>query len=84
MQAHFLQLSARDDALSRSLNSDYLAQLYINPDTKRMDRELIQTVNRDVDLPDEAKALLVFKRGCASALVIPVPLHGSAASGFMP
>ena len=63
MQAHFLQLSARDDALSRSLNSDYLAQLYISPDTKHMDQDLINDVARDGELPDEAKTMLVFKRG---------------------
>ena len=63
LQAHYLQLSGRDDALSKSLNSDYLAQLYISPDTKRMDRELIADVGRDDELPDEAKSMLVFKRG---------------------
>lgn len=63
MQGHFLQLSGRDDALSRSLNSDYLAQLYINPDTKCMDQSFAAVVQRDEDLPDEAKSMLVFKRG---------------------
>ena len=65
-QAHFLQLSARDDALSRSLNSDYLAQLYISPDTKNMDEELFSTVDLDKELPPEARTVLVFKRGCVS------------------
>ena len=72
MQAHYLHLSGRDDALSRSLNSDYLAQLYISPDTKRMDRELIQDVARDAELPDEAKTMLVFKRGCSHVPAAPL------------
>ena len=29
LQAHFAQLNARDEAMSRSLNSDYLDQLLI-------------------------------------------------------
>lgn len=66
-KGHFLQLSGRDDALSRSLNSDYLAQLYINPDTKCMDQSFAAVVQRDEDLPDEAKSMLVFKRGYGQA-----------------
>ncbi|KAK9789378.1 hypothetical protein WJX73_004782 [Symbiochloris irregularis] len=62
-KAHYMQLSGRDDSLSRSLNSDYLQQLYISPDTKRLDDQLISDVTRDEELPDEVKSMLVFKRG---------------------
>ena len=78
MQAHFLQLSARDDALSRSLNSDYLAQLYITADVKNMDEDLFAAVSRDAELPPEAKTLLVFKRGCACSICL-----GSACLAMM-
>ena len=64
MQGHFTKLSARDDALSRSLNSDYLAQLYISPDTKNMDADLVDSVDLDQDLPEEARTVMVFRRGC--------------------
>ncbi len=51
--------------MARSLNSDYLAQLFIRADTSKMDRQLVEGLLDGADLPDEAKALLVFKRGCA-------------------
>ena len=50
--------------MARSLNSDYLAQLFIRADTSKMDRELVEGLLQGADLPEEAKALLVFKRGC--------------------
>ena len=77
MQGHFLQLSARDDALSRSLNSDYLAQLYISPDTKNMDTALFDAVGVDTQLPQEAQSVLVFRRGCGTCS----PQEGVTSSG---
>ena len=35
VQAHFAQLNARDEAMSRSLNSDYLDQLLIRSSPAR-------------------------------------------------
>lgn len=51
--------------MSKSLNSDYLAQLYIKADTKSMDKQLAEPGLASSGLPDEAKALVVYKRGCA-------------------
>lgn len=52
--------------MSKSLNSDYLAQLYIKADTKSMDKELAKPGLASSGLPDEAKALVVYKRGCVN------------------
>ena len=63
-QAHFAQLNDRDEAMSRSLNSDYLDQLLIRADTSRLDARLVAHAVLDQPLPEEEQALLVFKRGC--------------------
>ena len=63
MQAHFVRLTRRDVEMARSLNSDYLAQLFIRADTSKMDRGLVEGLLDGADLPEDAKALLVFKRG---------------------
>ena len=57
--------------MARSLNSDYLAQLFIRADTSKMDRALVEGLLDGADLPDEAKALLVFKRGCEVLIACP-------------
>lgn len=49
--------------MAKSLNSDYLAQLYIKADIKSMDKELAKPGLASSGLPDEAKALVVYKRG---------------------
>ena len=67
-QAHFAKFTGRDAAMSKSLNSDYLSQLYIRADTKSMDRDLVKEEVASCGLPEEARALVVFKRGCASAV----------------
>ena len=54
--------------MSKSLNSDYLSQLYIRADTKSMDKELVKSEVASCGLPEEARALVVFKRVCASLL----------------
>ena len=53
--------------MSKSLNSDYLSQLYIRADTKSMDKELVKSEVATSGLPEEARALVVFKRGYATA-----------------
>lgn len=63
-QAHFAQLNDRDEAMSRSLNRDYLDQLLIRADTSRLDARLVAHAVLDQPLPEEEQALLVFKRGC--------------------
>ena len=63
VQAHYVEFTARDIAMSKSLNSDYLAQLYIRADTKKMDKALVHDSIEGKGLPSEAEALLVFKRG---------------------
>lgn len=63
LQAHYVEFTARDIAMSKSLNSDYLAQLYIRADTKKMDKTLVHDSVEGKGLPSEAEALLVFKRG---------------------
>ena len=63
MQAHYVEFTSRDIAMSKSLNSDYLAQLYIRADTKKMDKTLVHDSVEGRGLPSEAEALLVFKRG---------------------
>ncbi len=73
-QAHYSQVSARDAAMSRSLNSDYLGQLLIQVDTGRLDGRLVAAATEGAELPEEARALLVFKRGCARA-ALPRPSH---------
>ena len=69
LQAHFAKFTGRDAAMSKSLNSDYLSQLYIRADTKSMDRDLVKEEVASCGLPEEARALVVFKRGYASAVV---------------
>ena len=64
-QAHYAQVSARDAAMSRSLNSDYLGQLLIQVDNARLDARLVAAATQGAAVADEARALLVFKRGCA-------------------
>ena len=62
-QAHFAKFTGRDAAMSKSLNSDYLSQLYIRADTKSMDKDLVRSEVATSGLPEEAQALVVFKRG---------------------
>ena len=66
MQAHFAQLNDRDEAMSRSLNSDYLDQLLIKADTSGLDGDLVRLAAEARPVPEEEQALLVFKRGSAS------------------
>lgn len=66
VQAHFAQVTARDEAMSRSLNSDYLDQLLIRADTSRLDADLVREAAEGRAVPEEEHALVVFKRGCAS------------------
>ena len=49
--------------MSKSLNSDYLSQEYIRADTKSIDKELVKTEVETSGFPEEARALVVFKRG---------------------
>lgn len=63
LQAHYAEFTGRDAAMSKSLNSDYLSQLYIRADTKSMDKELARPGVASSGLPEEAQALVVFKRG---------------------
>ncbi len=49
--------------MSRSLNSDYLDQLLIRADTSRLDAELVREAAEGRTVPEEERALLVFKRG---------------------
>ena len=63
LQAHFAKFTGRDAAMSKSLNSDYLSQLYIRADTKSMDKELVKAEVATRGLPEEAQALVVVKRG---------------------
>ena len=63
LQAHFGRFTGRDAAMSKSLNSDYLSQLYIRANTKSMDKELVKSEVETSGLPEEARALVVFKRG---------------------
>ena len=69
LQAHFAKFTGRDAAMSKSLNSDYLSQLYIRADTKSMDKELVRDEVATSGLPEEAQALVVFKRGCVCVSV---------------
>jgi len=64
LQAHFSQLNDRDEAMSRSLNSDYLDQLLIKADTSGLDGDLVRLAAEERPVPEEQQALLVFKRGC--------------------
>ncbi|KAL0053265.1 hypothetical protein WJX82_003487 [Trebouxia sp. C0006] len=66
-KAHFAKFTGRDAAMSKSLNSDYLSQLYIRADTKSMDKELVRDEVATSGLPEEAQALVVFKRGYGQA-----------------
>lgn len=68
LQAHFAKFTGRDAAMSKSLNSDYLSQLYIRADTKSMDKDLVREEVATSGLPEEAQALVVFKRGCVPLL----------------
>jgi len=68
LQAHFAKFTGRDAAMSKSLNSDYLSQLYIRADTKSMDKDLVRDEVATSGLPEEAQALVVFKRGCVFLL----------------
>lgn len=63
LQAHFSQLNDRDEAMSRSLNSDYLDQLLIKGDTSRLDEDLVRLAVEERPVPKEEQALLIFKRG---------------------
>jgi hypothetical protein len=64
--------------MSRSLNSDYLDQLLIRADTSRLDTELVHDAVEGRPVPEEERALLVFKRGCAAAphTLPPVAMRG--------
>lgn len=78
VQAHFAKFTGRDAAMSKSLNSDYLSQLYIRADTKSMDREFVKAEVATSGLPEEARALIVWKRGYASTAgghCLPACLH---------
>ncbi|KAL3150907.1 hypothetical protein ABBQ32_000658 [Trebouxia sp. C0010 RCD-2024] len=66
-KAHFAKFTGRDAAMSKSLNSDYLSQLYIRADTKSMDREFVKAEVATSGLPEEARALVVWKRGYGQA-----------------
>ena len=72
LQAHFAKFTGRDAAMSKSLNSDYLSQLYIRADTKSMDKDLVRDEVATSGLPEEAQALVVFKRGCVCVLNLPL------------
>ena len=72
LQAHFAKFTGRDAAMSKSLNSDYLSQLYIRADTKSMDNDLVRDEVTTSGLPEEAQALVVFKRGCVCVLNLPL------------
>lgn len=63
LQAHFSQLNDRDEAMSRSLNSDYLDQLLIKGDPSRLDEDLVRLAAEERPVPKEEQALLIFKRG---------------------
>lgn len=80
LQAHFAKFTGRDAAMSKSLNSDYLSQLYIRADTKSMDREFVKAEVATSGLPEEARALVVWKRGYASAVSATLRLSASANS----
>lgn len=67
VKAHFAKFTGRDAAMSKSLNSDYLSQLYIRADTKSMDKDLVRDEVATSGLPEEAQALVVFKRGYGQA-----------------
>ncbi|DBA91526.1 TPA: hypothetical protein ACH3X1_003147 [Trebouxia sp. C0004] len=67
VKAHFVKFTGRDAAMSKSLNSDYLSQLYIRADTKSMDKDLVRDEVVTSGLPEEAQALVVFKRGYGQA-----------------
>ena len=61
--------------MSKSLNSDYLSQLYIKADTKSMDKALAKPGLASSGLPDEAKALVVYKRGYVNMLFAGLRSH---------
>ena len=71
MQGHFSKFTGRDAAMAKSLNSDYLSQLYIRADTKSMDKRLVKSEVATTGLPEEARALVVFKRGWVSPQLCP-------------
>jgi hypothetical protein len=62
-QAHFIPFTARDEALSMSLNSDYLGQVMISADSARMDRTLVEPYVAERGLSDESTTMLIQKRG---------------------
>lgn len=47
--------------LSRSLNTDYLWQLFIKANTSRLDASLVAPYITQKGLPEEAQCLLVFR-----------------------
>eukprot|EP00210_Caulerpa_lentillifera_P009606 g9163.t1 len=61
-RAHFDPLEIRDVALSRSLNSEYLSQIFIKTDTSKMDAGFVGKQMNE-DLPAEVRPMLTFKRG---------------------
>lgn len=62
--AHFLPLSRRDVELSRSLNSDYLWQLFIKAGTDKLDASLLATRSSTPQpLLPELGPLRIWKRG---------------------
>jgi hypothetical protein len=55
-------LKPRDVALSKSLNEDKLSQLFVKVDQSTLDQRLVSPHTHQ-DLPEEARSLLVLKRG---------------------
>lgn len=58
----FAGLKPRDVALAKSLNEDKLSQLFVKVDKSTLDARLVSP-HTHVDLPEEARSLLVLKRG---------------------
>ncbi|GMH42130.1 hypothetical protein BSKO_10049 [Bryopsis sp. KO-2023] len=61
-KAQFFPLDSRDVALSKSLNMDYLSQLFIRGDTRKLDAGLTSKFMSE-ELPPEARDMLIFQRG---------------------
>ena len=55
-------LKPRDVALAKSLNEDKLSQLFVKVDKSTLDSRLVKPHTHS-DLPEEARSLLVLKRG---------------------
>jgi hypothetical protein len=55
-------LKPRDVALSKSLNEDKFSQLFVKVDETTLDQRLVAP-HTHPDLPEDARSLLVLKRG---------------------